>query len=120
MAGNGIRAVSPAELCAAEDVDVVLNLTVPQAHAEVAHTAIRAGSILDAAAQAGVRVGCAPDTVLGTGIQTARHHLDAGAIGTPVAAIACMVSAGPEVWHPAPESLYRTGGGPLLDMVRTT
>jgi predicted dehydrogenase len=111
----------------------VLNLTVPQAHAEVALRAIKAGKhvynekplaltttegrrILDAAADRGVRVGCAPDTVLGTGTQTARHHLDAGAIGTPVAATAAMVSPGPERWHPAPEFFYRTGGGPLLDM----
>jgi predicted dehydrogenase len=130
---DGIRATSPAELFRAEDVDLVLNLTVPRAHADVSTRAIAAGKhvysekplamtttegrrILDAAAGAGVRVGCAPDTVLGTGLQTARHHLDAGTIGTPVAATACMVSPGPERWHPAPDFFYRAGGGPLLDM----
>jgi predicted dehydrogenase len=54
--------------------------------------------------------------VLGTGTQTARHHLDSGAVGVPVAATAFMVSPGPERWHPAPEFFYRTGGGPLYDM----
>jgi len=133
VATGGIRATSPEELHEADDVDLVLNLTVPRAHAEVALRAIKAGKhvynekplalttaegrrVLDAAADRGVRVGCAPDTVLGTGVQTARHHLDAGAVGTPVAATACMVSPGPERWHPSPEFFYRTGGGPLFDM----
>jgi len=82
----------------------------------LALTTAEGRAILDAAAAAGVRVGCAPDTVLGTGTQTARHHLDAGAVGTPVAATAFMVSPGPERWHPTPEFFYRAGAGPLLDM----
>lgn len=133
VATDEVRALTPAALLAADDVDLVLNLTVPRAHAEVAHAAIRAGKhvynekplalttaegsgVLEAAAGRGVRVGCAPDTVLGTGLQTARERLDAGAIGAPVAATAFMVSPGPERWHPSPEFFYRTGGGPLLDM----
>ena len=129
----GARATAPEELYAAEDVDLVLNLTIPAAHAEVAHAAISAGkhvygekplaattaearALLDAAGIAGVRVGCAPDTVLGTGIQTARAVLDSGEIGAPVAATAFMVTPGHERWHPAPEFYYRPGGGPLLDM----
>jgi predicted dehydrogenase len=129
----GARATAPEELYVAEDVDLVLNLTIPAAHAEVAHAAIAAGkhvygekplaattaearTLLDAANLAGVRVGCAPDTVLGTGIQTARAVLDSGEIGAPVAATAFMVTPGHERWHPAPEFYYRPGGGPLLDM----
>jgi predicted dehydrogenase len=129
----GARPLPVAELPAAGDVDLVLNLTVPAAHAEVAHAAIAAGKhvygekplaattrqareVLAAAARAGVRVGCAPDTVLGTGLQTARKHLDDGEIGTPVAATAFMVTPGHERWHPAPEFYYQPGGGPLLDM----
>jgi predicted dehydrogenase len=129
----GARAAALDELYAAEDVDLVLNLTVPAAHAEVAHAAITAGkhvygekplaattaearALLEAAHGAGVRVGCAPDTVLGTGVQTARAVLDAGEVGTPVAASAFMVTPGHERWHPAPEFYYRPGGGPLLDM----
>ncbi|MER5641049.1 Gfo/Idh/MocA family oxidoreductase [Kitasatospora sp. NPDC002227] len=129
----GARAVSVAEACAAEDVDLVLNLTVPAAHAEVALAAIAGGKhvygekplaattgeareVLTAAAAAGVRVGCAPDTVLGTGLQTARAVLDGGGIGRPVAATAFMVCPGHELWHPDPEFYYRPGGGPLLDM----
>ncbi|MER7365895.1 Gfo/Idh/MocA family protein [Nonomuraea wenchangensis] len=114
-------------------VDVVLNLTVPAAHAEVALQAIAAGKdvygekplaansadaarVLRAAEAAGVRVGCAPDTVLGTGTQTARKAVDDGLIGRPVAATATMVTAGHERWHPNPDFYYVPGGGPLLDM----
>jgi predicted dehydrogenase len=129
----GVRMLRPEELYAADDVDLVLNLTIPQAHAAVALSAIAAGkhvygekplalstsegrTVLSAAEAAGVRVGCAPDTVLGTGTQTARRCLDDGAIGTPVAATAFMVTPGHERWHPDPEFYYRPGGGPLLDM----
>jgi predicted dehydrogenase len=132
-AAPGARPLAVAELLAADDVDLVLNLTIPAAHAEVAHTAIAAGKhvygekplavttgqareVLAAAGRAGVRVGCAPDTVLGTEVQTARACLDAGEIGTPIAATAFMVTPGHERWHPAPEFYYLPGGGPLFDM----
>jgi predicted dehydrogenase len=130
---HGVRAATTSELYTADDIDLVLNLTTPGAHAEVALAAIAGGKhvygekplalntaegreILDTAAEAGVRVGCAPDTVLGTGVQTARVSLDSGAIGTPFAASAFMVTPGHERWHPAPEFYYREGGGPLMDM----
>jgi predicted dehydrogenase len=132
-AAPGARPLAIAELLAADDVDLVLNLTIPAAHAEVARAAIAAGKhvygekplavttgqareVLAAAGSAGVRVGCAPDTVLGTGVQTARACLDAGEIGTPIAATAFMVTPGHERWHPAPEFYYLPGGGPLFDM----
>ncbi|MFG3019389.1 Gfo/Idh/MocA family protein [Streptomyces sp. NPDC048254] len=122
-----------AALVARDDVDAVLNLTIPAAHAEVALAALGAGkhvygekplaanrkeadAVLVAAREAGLRVGCAPDTVLGTGTQTARKTVDDGLIGRPVAATAFMTGAGHEKWHPDPEFYYRPGGGPLLDM----
>ncbi|MFF3751810.1 Gfo/Idh/MocA family protein [Streptomyces sp. NPDC002018] len=124
---------SVAELVARPDVDAVLNLTVPAVHAEVALAALAAGkhvygekplaatraeadAVLATAGAAGLRVGCAPDTVLGTGVQTARKAVDDGLIGTPVAATAFMTTPGHERWHPDPEFYYRPGGGPLLDM----
>lgn len=129
----GARAMPLEALLASDDVDVVLNLTIPAVHAEVALAAIAAGKhvygekplaatteegarVLAAAAEAGVRVACAPDTVLGTGVATARAVLDEGAIGTPHAATATMVAPGHELWHPSPEFYYAPGGGPLLDM----
>jgi predicted dehydrogenase len=72
--------------------------------------------VVAAAAAAGLRVGCAPDTVLGTGLQTARAVVDAGGIGTPHSATAFMTTPGHELWHPEPDFYYQPGGGPLLDM----
>ena len=84
------KALTPEKLLDDPDVDVVVNLTVPQAHVEVSAAAIAAGksvygekplglqrseaaSLVDGADAAGVRLGCAPDTFLGAGIQTARN-----------------------------------------------
>ncbi|MFD6177970.1 MULTISPECIES: Gfo/Idh/MocA family protein [unclassified Isoptericola] len=132
-AEQGVRALTVDELVADPEVDVVLNLTIPAAHADVALRAIAAGkdvygekplaattdearAIVEAGRAAGVRVGCAPDTVLGTGVQTARRAVDDGLVGTPVAATATMVTPGHELWHPNPDFYYQPGGGPLLDM----
>ncbi|MET9970037.1 Gfo/Idh/MocA family oxidoreductase [Streptomyces sp. NPDC006356] len=129
----GVRALTVAELLSSPDVDTVLNLTVPAAHAEIALGAIGHGkhvygekplaseladahAVIEAAAQAGVGVGCAPDTVLGTGVQTARAAVAAGSIGRPLFATAVMVTPGHERWHPHPDFYYTAGGGPLLDM----
>lgn len=132
-AHQGVRALSVDELIADPEVDTVLNLTIPAAHAEVDQQAIAAGknvysekpfavttaegaAVLAAAQAAGVLVGSAPDTVLGTGTQTARAAIDEGLIGTPISAMATMVCPGHERWHPQPDFYYVPGGGPLLDM----
>ncbi|MEU1394776.1 Gfo/Idh/MocA family oxidoreductase [Micromonospora zamorensis] len=129
----GAEALSVERLLARPDVQTVLNLTIPAAHADISLGAIEAGknvyvekplavtfpdgrSIIERAASAGVRVGCAPDTVLGTGTQTARAAIDGGLIGRPLSASAVMVTAGHERWHPNPDFYYAPGGGPLLDM----
>jgi predicted dehydrogenase len=127
----GARAVPVDELLASDEVDLVLNLTIPAAHAEVATAALRSGKhvygekpfALDLAQARtvlagadGLRVGCAPDTVLGTGTQTARKAVADGVIGIPTAANATFTSPGHESWHPDPEFYYRPGGGPLFDM----
>ncbi|WP_248958292.1 Gfo/Idh/MocA family protein [Sphaerisporangium perillae] len=115
------------------EVEIVVNLTIPAAHAAVATAALRAGKhvygekpltldpeegekLLAEAAERGLRVGNAPDTFLGAGLQSAKRALAAGLIGTPVAATAVMQSPGPESWHPNPEFLYQRGAGPLFDI----
>jgi predicted dehydrogenase len=127
------RASTPEALLADPEVSLVLNLTIPDAHAPVALAALEAGKhvynekplavsradgrrMLDLAAARGLRVGGAPDTFLGAGLQTGLRLLDEGAIGAPVAATAMMLSPGHEGWHPSPDFYYKRGGGPLFDM----
>ncbi|UQZ83593.1 1,5-anhydro-D-fructose reductase [Paenibacillus konkukensis] len=127
------KAYSVQELLADPDIDLVINLTIPAAHAEVCLQALEAGKhvyvekplavtreegkrILDTARSKGLLVGSAPDTFLGGGIQTCIKLIRDGWIGTPVAASAFMIGRGHEHWHPDPEFYYAPGGGPMFDM----
>jgi len=115
------------------EVEIVVNLTIPAAHAEVASQAIAAGkhvwnekplsldrvsgnTLLRDAEEAGLRVGCAPDTFLGQGLQAACRLTEQGMIGTPLTALALLQLPGPESWHPNPAFLYAAGAGPLFDL----
>lgn len=127
------RVLGPEELLQDPEIDAVLNLTTPRAHFETSLAAIRAGkhvftekplcetpaqarTLLAEADRFGLRVGAAPDTVLGHGIQTARAAFDAGGLGPCHGGHACWVAPGHEAWHPDPEFYYKPGGGPALDM----
>ncbi|TFD25679.1 Gfo/Idh/MocA family protein [Cryobacterium sp. TMS1-13-1] len=115
------------------DVEIVINLTIPAAHVAVATQAVQAGkhvwsekpfsldrqsgrALLAAAETAGVRLGSAPDTFLGAGLQTARRMIERGDIGVPLTALTLMQSPGPESWHPNPAFLFQEGAGPLFDI----
>ena len=132
-AEHGCRAVTVEELIADPEVKIVVNLTVPDAHAPIAQAAVEAGKcvhnekpltitraegrkLLETAKANGVLVGCAPDTFMGAGLQTCRKLIDDGEIGEPVAATAFMMCHGHETWHPNPEFYYKPGGGPMFDM----
>jgi predicted dehydrogenase len=121
------------DLINSPDVDIVLNITEPYNHYGVSIQAVKAGKhiytekpicaereeareVLKIAAEKKLRVGNAPDTFLGAGIQTCRKLLDDGWIGKPVAVTAFMVGRGHEHWHPGPEFYYKKGGGPMFDM----
>ena len=127
------QVLSVEDLLAAPDVDLVLKLMVPKTHADIALAALQAGKhvhsekplatcleagkkVVETARRRKLRVGCAPDTFLGAGLQTCRKLIDDGWIGKPVAATAFMLGHGPEGWHPNPEFFYEIGGGPMLDM----
>lgn len=126
-------ACSVDELLANPAIELVINLTVPHAHAAVSRAALEAGkhvyvekplavrredgaALLALAAERGLAIGAAPDTFMGAGLQTARALLDAGAIGRPVAGTALMLGSGPERWHPDPAFFYKEGAGPLFDV----
>ncbi len=129
----GVGAFSVEDLLAHPDIEIVVNLTIPAAHAQIASEAIANGKsaynekplainredgkrLLSEAAARGVLVGSAPDTFLGGGLQSARKYLDEGVIGDPVAVSAQMLGHGMESWHPDPFFFFQPGAGPLFDV----
>ena len=128
-----VKAATLDEILATPEIEIIVNLTTPQGHAPVAMQAVEAGKsvhnekpltltrdegqqLLAAAKAKGVRVGSAPDTFMGGGIQTCRKLIDDGWIGKPIGAQAFMLCHGHESWHPDPEFYYKVGGGPMFDM----
>lgn len=122
------KALTPDELLADADVDLVLNLTSIAAHVETSKAALTAGKhvysekplatssedarlLVDEATRRGLRLGCAPDTLLGSGFQVARDALLSNAIGRPLAATASMLR--PELTR---ASWYAQGVTPIIDM----
>ncbi|ROQ07012.1 putative dehydrogenase [Curtobacterium sp. PhB172] len=129
VAGSG----TVEELLADDDIEIVVNLTIPAAHVEVALQVLAAGKhvwgekpyaldresateLRDAARAAGKTVSVAPDTFLGAGLQTALRTIRDGRIGKPLNGLTLFQSPGPESWHPSPEFLFAYGAGPLFDI----
>lgn len=115
------------------DVDLVVNLTIPAAHVEVSRRALAAGKhvwtekplgltrqsareLLLTAEDAGLRLGCAPDTVFGPSVQASLRTFASDEVGPPVGAFTAVRSPGPDAWHPNPEFFFQRGGGPVLDI----
>jgi predicted dehydrogenase len=128
-----VKACTVDEILSDQDIDIILNLTIPKAHFDIAKAALEAGKsvynekpltetsrqareLREIADKNGVLLGGAPDTFMGAGIQTARKLIDEGAIGRPIAATAFLMCHGHESWHPDPEFYYEPGGGPMFDM----
>ncbi|MBA5777125.1 Gfo/Idh/MocA family oxidoreductase [Stappia sp. F7233] len=129
----GVAAVGFEEMLADREIDIVVNLTVPQAHAEISHRALAAGKhvysekpfavtyaeareMVQAATARGLRIGSAPDTFLGAGHQTVRTLVDEGRIGKVVAGAVTFATPGMEMWHTNPFFFFQRGGGPVLDI----
>jgi len=130
---HGLELASIDELIAAPEVDAVLNLTPPSAHASLVAATLEAGkhaytekplavsvdagrTLVSQARDLDLRIGCAPDTFLGGAYRKARAAIERGDIGVPIGANAQMLTGGPESWHPNADFFYRAGGGPLLDI----
>lgn len=130
---NDCEALTIAKLLAHAEIQLVINLTIPAAHAAVTRDILKAGKhaycekpltvkledaheLLVLAKAKGLLIACAPDTFFGAGIQTCREIVDSGEVGTITSGTAFMLSAGPESWHPNPGFYYLLGGGPVLDM----
>ena len=129
----GIRAVSVDDLLKDDEIEVVINLTVPNAHYAVSKAILSAGKhaysekpfsvsnreasrLVAEADRRGLKIGCAPDTFLGAGGQTTRRLIDKGVIGKVVSGTAMVFGHGMEHWHPNPDFFFQPGGGPMLDV----
>lgn len=129
----GLRALSVDELLAADDIDIVVNLTIPTAHYQVSKSILEAGKHVysekpfvltltegqeldQIAADKGLRIGSAPDTFLGGSHQLARHLIDEGTVGNITSGTCFVQSPGMEMWHPNPDFFFQPGGGPVLDL----
>ena len=129
----GLRAETVAGLLAADDIDIIVNLTVPAAHFDVSMQCLDAGKhvysekpfvlsleegqkLAAKAAAKGLRVGSAPDTFMGGAHQLARHLVDQGRLGQISSGTCFVQSPGMEMWHPNPDFFFKPGGGPILDL----
>jgi len=129
----GVTAQTIDELLANDEIDVVVNLTIPDAHYPVSKAILEAGKhvysekplvlsleqgeeLRRIAGQKGLSVGCAPDTFLGGAHQLARNFVDAGGIGRITSGACYVMSPGMEMWHPNPDFFFLPGGGPILDL----
>jgi len=129
----GVKAQTVDELLANDELDIIVNLTIPDAHYAVSKRILEAGKhvysekplVLSLEAGEDLRriakdkklsVGCAPDTFLGGAHQLARKYIDEGGIGRITAGTCHVMSPGMEMWHPNPDFFFLPGGGPVLDL----
>ena len=129
----GVRAHTVEDLLAADDIDIVVNLTIPAAHYDVSKAILDAGKhvysekpfvlsvkegldLKKRAEKKGLRVGSAPDTFLGGAHQFVRHLVDSGKVGRITSGTCYVMSHGMEHWHPNPDFFFQPGGGPILDI----
>lgn len=127
------QVLSPEELLSDDEIECVLNLTIPAAHFDISKAALEAGKhvysekpfvtslnkgqqLLDLAAERQLLIGNAPDTFMGGRWQTVRKLIDSGVIGKPSGFTAHVGTHGVERHHPNPDFYYKEGGGPLLDL----
>jgi predicted dehydrogenase len=129
----GVQAQTVEDLLANPGIDLVINLTIPDAHYAISRRIVEAGkhvysekplvlsladgvALRDLAKAKGVSVGCAPDTFLGGAHQQCRAMIDDGLLGTITAGGCVFMGPGMEMWHPNPTFFFQPGGGPMLDM----
>ncbi|WP_105425941.1 Gfo/Idh/MocA family protein [Neorhizobium tomejilense] len=129
----GVKAQSIEQMLANDELDVIVNLTIPAAHFAVSKAILEAGkhvysekplvitleegkALQALAKEKGLSVGCAPDTFLGGAHQLARKYIDEGGVGRITSGTCHVMSPGMEMWHPNPGFFFLEGGGPILDL----
>lgn len=128
-----LRAETVDALLKADDIDIVVNLTIPAVHYEVSKRVLDAGKhvysekpfvlslqegldLRKRAEKKGLRIGSAPDTFLGGAHQLARSLIDEGKVGAITGGTCTVMSHGMEHWHPNPDFFFQPGAGPVLDI----
>lgn len=129
----GVKAQTVPELLANDELDVIVNLTIPDAHFAVSKAILQAGKhvysekpltvtleegkeLQALGREKGLAIGCAPDTFLGGAHQLARAYIDGGGVGRITSGTCHVMSPGMEMWHPNPGFFFLNGGGPILDL----
>ncbi|WP_165221265.1 Gfo/Idh/MocA family protein [Affinirhizobium pseudoryzae] len=129
----GVKAQSVDDLLKNDDLDVIVNLTIPATHFSVSKAILEAGKhvysekplvlsleegeeLRSLAKAKNLAIGCAPDTFLGGAHQLARKYIDEGGIGRITSGTCHVMSPGMEMWHPNPGFFFLAGGGPILDL----
>ena len=128
-----VKAFSVDDILANDDIDVIINLTIPAAHKEIIMKSLNAGKhcfsekplamnfnegleISELASSKNLYVGCAPDTFLGAAGQKARSLIEDKKIGDVVLGTFNLMSHGMEHWHPNPDFFFKPGAGPVFDV----
>jgi len=128
-----IKAQSVSDILSNEEIDLIINLTIPSAHKEIIINSLNAGKhcfsekplamnfdegkeIYELSKQKKLYVGCAPDTFLGAAGQKARQLLENNEIGKVVLGTFNIMSHGMEHWHPNPDFFFKPGAGPVFDL----
>ena len=128
-----VKAFSVDDILANDDIDVIINLTIPSAHKEIIMKSLNAGKhcfsekplamnfnegleIAELAKSKNLYVGCAPDTFLGAAGQKARSLIEDKKIGDVVLGTFNLMSHGMEHWHPNPDFFFKPGAGPVFDV----
>jgi len=127
-----IKAMTFEEICADSEIELVINLTTPNAHYSITKQSLLSGKhvwsekmiavnleegeeLVALANEKKLHLGVAPDTFLGASIQTAKYVVDAGLIGEPISCRA-SVSRDYGAFGEFLPHLHKEGAGIGFDM----
>ena len=130
----GIKFLSVNEILKDQEVEIILNLTIPKAHYEISKKALLNGKhvysekplainlkdgkeLLKISRRKKLYLGNAPDTFLGGGIQKSKELVEKNIIGKIKLGNAVFAFPGIQSYHPNPEPWFaKLEGGPVIDM----
>ena len=130
----GIKSLSVSNLLKDNEIEIILNLTPPKSHYQIAKKALLNGKhvysekplainlkdgkeLLKIANKKKLYLGNAPDTFLGGGNQKSKELLESDILGKVKLGNAIFAFPGVQSYHPDPEPWFaKKEGGPVIDM----